>query len=124
MTSIVRTTKVSEKAVSAVIEDLRNLSYNLWWSWNPAARQIFRDLSPYVWETSNHNPVEVLHWVSEHELRVRLQNQDFYAQVRKACGDLEAYMSEKRTWMAKNGRALKKKWGGAHCVLQRRVRTA
>ena len=112
MTSIVRTTKVSEKAVSAVIEDLRNLAYNLWWSWNPAARQIFRDLSPYVWETSNHNPVEVLHWVSEHELRVRLQNQDFYAQVRKACGDLEAYMSEKRTWMAKNGRALKKNGGG------------
>ena len=107
MTSHLATTKVSEKAVTAAMKDLRTLAYNLWWSWNSSAQEIFRQLSPYTWETSNHNPVEVLHWVSEHELRVRLQNQAFHAQVRKACGDLHAYMSEKRTWTAKNGRALK-----------------
>ena len=107
MTSTVTTTKVSEKAVTAAIEDLRDLAYNVWWSWNPSAQEVFRDLSPYVWETSNHNPVEVLHWVSAHELRVRLQNPVFHAQVRKACADLHAYMSNKRTWTAKNGRGLK-----------------
>ena len=106
MTSTVATTKVSEKAVTAAIKDLRTLAYNLWWSWNSSARDVFRQLSPYVWEISNHNPVEILHWVSEHELRVRLQNPAFHAQVRKACGDLHAYMTEKRTWTAKNGRAL------------------
>jgi len=73
MTSTVATTKVSEKAVTAAIKDLRTLAYNLWWSWNSSARDVFRQLSPYVWEISNHNPVEILHWVSEHELRVRLQ---------------------------------------------------
>jgi starch phosphorylase len=106
MTTTVATTKVSEKAVTAAIKDLRTLAYNLWWSWNSSARDVFRQLSPYVWEISNHNPVEILHWVSEHELRVRLQNPAFHAQVRKACGDLHAYMTEKRTWTAKNGRAL------------------
>jgi glycogen phosphorylase len=107
MTSTVATTKVSEKAVTAAINDLRSLAYNLWWSWNSSAQEIFRQLSPYMWETSNHNPVEVLHWVSEHELRVRLQNPAFHSQVRKACGDLHAYMTEKRTWTAKNGAGLK-----------------
>ena len=101
------TSKVSDKAVTAALDDLRNLAYNLWWSWNPSAQEIFRELSPYVWETSNHNPVEVLLWVSPHELRVRLQNPAFYGRVRKACGDFHAYMSEKRTWTAKNGRGLK-----------------
>ena len=101
-------TKISEKAVKTAVEDLRVLAYNLWWSWHPSARLIFRDLSPYVWETSNHNPVEVLNWVSEHELRVRLQNPAFHGQVRKACDDFKAYMSEKRTWTAKSGGALKK----------------
>ena len=81
------TKKVSDKAVAAAIGDLHDLVYNVWWSWNPQAQQIFRDLSPYVWETSNHNPVEVLHWVSAHELRVRLQNPAFHAQVRKVCGE-------------------------------------
>ncbi len=100
------TKKVSDKAVAAAIGDLHDLVYNVWWSWNPQAQQIFRDLSPYVWETSNHNPVEVLHWVSAHELRVRLQNPAFHAQVRKVCGEYRAYMTQKRTWTAKNARAL------------------
>lgn len=99
------TTKVSDKSVAAAVEDLRSLAYNLWWSWNPEGQQLFRELSPYVWESSNHNPVEVLHWVSPHELRVRLQNQAFYGRVRKVSGDLHDYMSEKRTWAAKTGRS-------------------
>jgi glycogen phosphorylase len=103
----VTTKKVSEKAVAAAAEDLRALAYNLWWSWNPSARQIFRDLSPHVWESSNHNPVEVLQWLNVHELRLRLSDPEFYASVRKACGDFKAYMSEKRTWTARYGRALK-----------------
>jgi starch phosphorylase len=103
----VTTKKVSDKAVAAAAEDLRTLAYNLWWSWNPSAREIFRDLSPYVWETSNHNPVEVLQWLNVHELRLRLGDPEFHANVRKVCGDFKAYMSEKRTWAAKNGRALK-----------------
>jgi starch phosphorylase len=103
----VKTKKISDKAVTATIADLRELAYNVWWSWNPTAQQIFRDLSPYVWETSNHNPVEVLQWVSAHELGVRLQNPSFHAEVRKVCDEFAAYMSQKHTWAAKNAPGLK-----------------
>jgi starch phosphorylase len=103
----VATTRVSDRAATVAVEDLRSLAYNLWWSWHPGAQRIFRELSPYVWETSNHNPVEVLHWVSEHELRVRLQNPVLYTQVHRVCREFRAYMSEKNTWAARNARALK-----------------
>lgn len=101
------TTKVSEKAVSTAAADLQELVYNLWWSWNPAAQQIFQELSPYVWESSNHNPVEVLHWVSALELRVRLQNPAFFARVSAVTKEYRAYLSNKRTWTAKSSPALR-----------------
>ena len=101
------TKKVSDKAVGAAIAELNALAYNLWWSWNPQAQQIFRELSPSVWESSNHNPVEVLRWVSPLELRVRLQNPAFYAHVAHVCGELRAYMTAKRTWAATRGRAFR-----------------
>ena len=57
------------KRSSVLIEDLQGVAYNLWWSWNPAAQHIFHELSPFFWEDSNHNAVEVIHWVSGQELR-------------------------------------------------------
>jgi len=103
----VTTKKISDKAVTAAIADLNALAYNLWWSWNPQAQQIFRELSPPVWESSNHSPVEVLHWVSPLELRVRLQDPGFHAQVAKVCAELREYMGAKRTWAATRGRAFR-----------------
>ena len=61
--------KISEKQIDKLIRDLRDLAYNLWWSWNPDAQQIFHELSPFFWEHSNHNPVEVINWISGAELR-------------------------------------------------------
>jgi len=103
----VATTKVSEKAVSTAAAELQELAYNLWWSWNPAAQQIFEELSPYVWESSNHNPVEVLQWVSTHELRVRLQNPAYHTRVSAVLREYHAYVGNKRTWTAKSGPALR-----------------
>ena len=101
------TTKVSEKAVSTAAAELQELAYNLWWSWNPAAQQIFEELSPYVWESSNHNPVEVLQWVSKHELHVRLQNPAFHTRVSAVLREYDAYVGNKRTWTAKSGPTLR-----------------
>ena len=61
--------RIPEKQIDRLIEELHDSAYNLWWSWNPAAQQIFHELSPFFWEHSNHNPVEVMQWVSGPELR-------------------------------------------------------
>jgi starch phosphorylase len=42
------------------ISGLRNLAYNLWWSWQPDARNLFRDLGLYPWRESGHNPIRML----------------------------------------------------------------
>ncbi len=71
------TRKISDARIDGLVSELHGLAYNLWWSWNPAAQQVFHELSPFFWEHSNHNPVEVMRWVSGQELRGRLQNPEF-----------------------------------------------
>ena len=39
---------------------LRELSHNLWWAWNPHIIKLFRDLDPEAFRAANHNPVSVL----------------------------------------------------------------
>ncbi len=42
------------------IEGLGELAYNLWWSWHPEARILFKMLDRAAWKVSVHNPVKML----------------------------------------------------------------
>ena len=89
-------------------DGLNRLARNLWWSWNQEAQDIFHQLSPRGWQNLYHNPVAVLHEVSEYELRARLQEPDFAAQVRKTLAEFQAYLDDKGTWGAKHAPQLAK----------------
>ncbi len=43
---------------------LEALSSNLWWSWHPAARMVFKMLDRPAWKESGHNPVRMLGEIS------------------------------------------------------------
>ncbi len=36
------------------------LAENLWWSWNPGARMLFKTLDRQAWKESGHNPDKML----------------------------------------------------------------
>lgn len=99
--------KIQEKQIDALISELRDLAYNLWWSWNPDAQQIFHELSPFFWEHGNHNPVEVINWISGPELRGKLHSQDFFERVNGVCTRFRAYMTNKDTWVKKHAPTVK-----------------
>lgn len=81
-------------------DGLSRLARNLSWSWEQEAQDVFQRLSPRGWQNLYHNPVAVLHEVSDYELRVRLQEPDFAARVRKTLASFDAYLNEKNTWGA------------------------
>lgn len=97
----------SDKQIETLVMELRNLAYNLWWSWNPAAQQIFHELSPFFWEHSNHNAKEVVNWITGQELRGRLQNPEFFDRVNRVCKSFHAYITRKDTWARKHAAVLK-----------------
>ena len=89
----------NEKKIDQLIGQLNDLAYNLWWSWHPAAQRLFQELSPFFWEHSDHNAVEVINWITGQELRVRLQNPEFFERVSSVCNTFREYLdgSESRT---------------------------
>ena len=42
------------------LSGLETLAENLWWSWNPGARMIFKTLDRQAWKESGHNPDKML----------------------------------------------------------------
>jgi starch phosphorylase len=50
------------------ISRIEELAYNLWWSWNPEARQLFEMLDETLWATTEHNPVKMLHEMPQRRL--------------------------------------------------------
>ena len=42
------------------ISRLEELAYDLWWSWAPEGRRLFRTLDYPVWRLTAHNPVRML----------------------------------------------------------------
>src|SRR6516225_6236903 len=77
---------------------LNKLARNLWWTWDQGAQEIFQELSPRAWQNLYHNAVAILREVSEHELRVRLEEIEFLANVRKVLRLFNAYLEERPTW--------------------------
>ena len=47
---------------------LRDLARNLWWCWDYEATTLFQDVDPARWDDVRHNPVRLLHEVSERRL--------------------------------------------------------
>jgi len=55
---------------------LDELANNLWWSWHPQARELFRALDYPLWRMSGHNPVKQLREVSPDKLQVAAAGSD------------------------------------------------
>lgn len=59
------------------ISGLVDLSFNLWWSWNPAVKMVFKRLNPQAWIDSIHNPVKMLHELPEETLQAASKNPQY-----------------------------------------------
>jgi glycogen phosphorylase len=89
---------LTSEELAQLMAGLNRLARNLWWTWDQDAQELFQELSPRAWQNLYHNAVAVLHEVSEHELRVRLEEPVFLAKVRKVLRAFEAYIEERPTW--------------------------
>jgi len=46
--------------VPTALKDLEILSKNLWWSWNPEAKELYSSIDRNLWEQVHHNPIALL----------------------------------------------------------------
>lgn len=93
---------ISRSEITEMIDGLNKLARNMWWTWNQEAQELFAELSPRAWQNLYHNPVAILHEVSDYELRVRLQDPEFSDRVKTVLKLFEDYMNEKDTWASRH----------------------
>jgi glycogen phosphorylase len=89
--------------LAPAIARLGELAYNLWWSWNPAATSLYERIDPLLWERANHNPVRLLHDVSQHNLDRAAKDAAFLADYNQVVAAFDAYMNTpgEATWFGR-----------------------
>jgi len=66
-----------DRPTPARIRRLRELAYNLWWSWQPDASWLFQYLDKTLWELTHHNPVKFLQQISPAKLEAAASDPAF-----------------------------------------------
>jgi len=56
---------------------LGEMAENLWWSWHPAARMVFKRLNRQAWKESRHNPDKTLKELPSETLKAAAEDADF-----------------------------------------------
>jgi starch phosphorylase len=87
----------------AALEPLREIVFNLWWTWEPAARKLFRHLDPVLWDRTNHNPIRMLQLSRQSRLEEVAQDDDFLREMGNVYARFRHYMERKDTWAAAGG---------------------
>ncbi|HEU5012509.1 MAG TPA: alpha-glucan family phosphorylase [Roseiflexaceae bacterium] len=82
----------------ARISRLRELAYNLWWSWNYDAQDLYRQIDPELWEQEYHNPVGFLRNVRQNRLEDAAINEEYLRQYDQVMAAFDQYMSTDDTW--------------------------
>ncbi len=83
------------------LEKLREVAYNLHWSWNPDSRELFRRLDRELWEDTNHNPIMMLGKINQERLEEVSHDDGFRAHLDRVHRKLKDYLNEK-TWYQKH----------------------
>lgn len=78
------------------LKNLEVLSKNLWWCWNESAKELFRQVSPNLWESTGNNPIEMLGRVSSSRYRELENDHKFLADLGRVMEEFDEYMSLKK----------------------------
>jgi len=81
---------------------LNDIAYNLWWSWNSDAIDLFRKIDPLLWDNVEANPVRFLQEVSQLKLEEKLNDADYMQQYSDVVQKYDSYMSQTDTWFSRN----------------------
>jgi starch phosphorylase len=88
------------------LEPLREMVFNLWWTWEPEARKLFRHLDIELWEKTNHNPVRMLQLCRQARLIELAGDEQFLRELDRVYGQFQAYMARKDTYASKHQNSL------------------
>ncbi len=93
----IATRTVADIHVPNELARLREIAYNLWWSWTPRARRFFSTIDTALWATYR-NPVQLLINIEPHQWERLIEDGGaFMSDYRRLVRDFDRYMSPETT---------------------------
>ena len=87
----------AEFTIPRSLQRLTDLAYNLWWSWNPAGRDLWSALDQVGWE-QYHNPIDLLDAIDPRGWRQIEQVETIHDLAHTALSAFDSYMGDRETW--------------------------
>lgn len=84
------------------IEGLYEIAQNLWWSWNPEARELFAEIDTELWVSSKCNPIQLLNQVPGELLEAKARDKGFLARYHQIYEAFQEYMNDHRSGVAES----------------------
>jgi len=85
------------------VHRLHELALDLWWSWIPCARKVFRRLDYALWRQTSHNPVRMLLNIEAARLVAAASDPEFLALYDEAIAGLDKARAGRDTWWSRQG---------------------
>ncbi len=77
---------------------LSEIAYNLWWSWTPEARELFRRLDYSLWRDTEHNPVQMLRLIPSENLQQATHDASFVRLYQKVLLKYDREINNGHSW--------------------------
>jgi starch phosphorylase len=84
------------------ISGLVDLAYNLWWSWHPEARVLFKQINVQAWKKSVHNPVKMLQDIPAEFFDSLLSNPEYLRRYDIIMNRFNQYMTNRNGWFSEH----------------------
>ncbi len=75
------------------LQPLQKLAYNLSWTWNHEAMDLFQRIDPDLWDATNHNPVKMLGVIIQPRLNALVMDEAFLTQLDRVVRSVDDYMT-------------------------------
>jgi glycogen phosphorylase len=81
-----------------VVDKLRELARNLWWTWQPNVISLFRELDPALWRATDHNPIAFLKEIPPEKLERLAGEAALHSRIDYAFRRLSEYLKNTDSW--------------------------
>lgn len=84
------------------IDGLGEMAYDLWWSWHPLARDVYKNLDRSMWKSRGHNPVKLLRDIPYYQLVASSKDKDYLTLYDRALQEYRHALTSPDTWYEKS----------------------
>jgi len=84
------------------IKGLADMAYNLWWSWHPEARMLYKRLGRRIWKERLHNPVRLLNEIPGEIFQTAVTDPEYLRDYDEVYSAFMRYMAERDGWFPEN----------------------